>query len=277
MLEQVLLAAIIAGLVATLVTVLIERYGGLVGGALGTVPSTIIPAVIGMSLAQENADLMASLSVVPLGMLANAIFLSVWIYFPEMIPNLSSSKGLVATIFVSLLIWSLVGTSAILAVDEARNSLSAQEIAIAGVALTAVLGLSLGWKPRATPPGTKKVSKSMLITRGLMAATAIGISVWIANLGYSLVAGLASVFPAIFLTSMVALWISQEASVPRGAAAPMLLGGGSVGVYALLAMTTLDEFGLYTGSLVAWVVSVSCWSLPAYGYLRWRRSIVSEN
>ena len=187
MLEQVLLAAIIAGLVATLVTVLIERYGGLVGGALGTVPSTIIPAVIGMSLAQENADLMASLSVVPLGMLANAIFLSVWIYFPEMIPNLSSSKGLVATIFVSLLIWSLVGTSVILAVDEARNSLSAQEIAIAGVALTAVLGLSLGWKPRATPPGTKKVSKSMLITRGLMAATAIGISVWIANLVYSLV------------------------------------------------------------------------------------------
>ena len=273
MLEQVLLAAIIAGLVATLVTVLIERYGGLVGGALGTVPSTIIPAVIGMSLAQENADLMASLSVVPLGMLANAIFLSVWIYFPEMIPNLSSSKGLVATICVSLLIWLLVGTSVILAVDEARNSLSAQEIAIAGVALTAVLG----WKPRATPPGTKKVSKSMLITRGLMAATAIGISVWIANLGYSLVAGLASVFPAIFLTSMVALWISQEASVPRGAAAPMLLGGGSVGVYALLAMTTLDEFGLYTGSLVAWVVSVSCWSLPAYGYLRWRRSIVSEN
>ena len=152
MLEQVLLAAIGAGLVATLVTVLIERYGGLVGGVIGTVPTTIIPAVIGMSLAQENADLMASLSVIPLGMLANAIFLSVWIYFPEMIPNLSSNKGLVATIFVSLLIWSLAGTSAILVVDEARNSLSAQEIAIAGVALTAILGLSLGWRPRATPP-----------------------------------------------------------------------------------------------------------------------------
>jgi hypothetical protein len=104
-LEQVLLAAISAGLVATLVTVLIERYGGLVGGVIGTVPTTIIPAVIGMSLAQENADLMASLSLLPLGMLANAIFVSVWIYFPEMIPNLSSSKVLVATIFVSLLIW----------------------------------------------------------------------------------------------------------------------------------------------------------------------------
>ena len=77
MLEDVLPAAIAAGAVAILVTVLIERYGGVVGGALGTVPTTIVPAVAGMASAQGDAELMESLSVVPAGMLVNAIFLSV--------------------------------------------------------------------------------------------------------------------------------------------------------------------------------------------------------
>ena len=39
--------------------------------------------------------------------------------------------------------------------------------------------------------------------------------------------GLASVFPAIFLTTMVALWFSQDSSVSIGAAGPMMLGGAS--------------------------------------------------
>ena len=52
MLEEILPAAIAAGLVAIVVTVLIERFGGVVGGALGTVPTTIVPAVAGMAVAQ---------------------------------------------------------------------------------------------------------------------------------------------------------------------------------------------------------------------------------
>ena len=83
MLEDVLPAAIAAGAVAILVTVLIERYGGVVGGALGTVPTTIVPAVAGMASAQGDAELMESLSVVPAGMLVNAIFLSGWIFLPS--------------------------------------------------------------------------------------------------------------------------------------------------------------------------------------------------
>ena len=48
---SVLLSALFAGIVATAVTVAIEKWGGLVGGLLGTVPSTIVPAGIGMYVA----------------------------------------------------------------------------------------------------------------------------------------------------------------------------------------------------------------------------------
>ena len=48
---SILLSALFAGIVATAVTVAIEKWGGLVGGLLGTVPSTIVPAGIGMYVA----------------------------------------------------------------------------------------------------------------------------------------------------------------------------------------------------------------------------------
>ena len=273
-LEEILPAAIAAGLVAIVVTVLIERFGGVVGGALGTVPTTIVPAVAGMAAAQGEQELMDSLSVVPAGMLINAIFLSVWIYLPRATASLGSERSLAVTTATALLAWAMFGMVTILCIGElSEYGTGPRTIGMIGVALTAVFGIVLGWKPCESPKGSREVSKSILLARGLMAATAIGASVWVAGLGYPLLAGLASVFPAIFLTSMVSLWISQGPSVPRGAAAPMLLGGGSVGVYSLVAMYSLEAHGIILGSIMSWVTAVAVWSMPSYIYLRWRTGV----
>ena len=274
MLEEILPAAIAAGLVAIVVTVLIERFGGVVGGALGTVPTTIVPAVAGMAAAQGEQELMDSLSVVPAGMLINAIFLSVWIYLPRATASLGSERSLAVTTATALLAWAMFGMVTILCIGElSEYGTGPRTIGMIGIALTAVFGIVLGWKPCESPKGSREVSKSILLARGLMAATAIGASVWVAGLGYPLLAGLASVFPEIFLTSMVSLWISQGPSVPRGAAAPMLLGGGSVGVYSLVAMYSLEAHGIILGSIMSWVTAVAVWSMPSYIYLRWRTRV----
>ena len=274
MLEEILPAAIAAGLVAIVVTVLIERFGGVVGGALGTVPTTIVPAVAGMAAAQGEKELMDSLSVVPAGMLINAIFLSVWIYLPRATASLGSERSLAVTTATALLAWAMFGMVTILCIGElSEYGTGPRTIGMIGIALTAVFGIVLGWKPDESPKGSREVSKPVLLARGLMAATAIGASVWVAGLGYPLLAGLASVFPAIFLTSMVSLWISQGPSVPRGAAAPMLLGGGSVGVYSLVAMYSLEAHGIILGSIMSWVTAVAVWSMPSYIYLRWRTGV----
>jgi hypothetical protein len=273
-LEEILPAAIAAGLVAIVVTVLIERFGGVVGGALGTVPTTIVPAVAGMAAAQGEQELMDSLSVVPAGMLINAIFLSVWIYLPRATASLGSERSLAVTTATALLAWAMFSMVTILCIGElSEYGTGPRTIGMIGIALTAVFGIVLGWKPYESPKGSREVSKSILLARGLMAATAIGASVWVAGLGYPLLAGLASVFPAIFLTSMVSLWISQGPSVPRGAAAPMLLGGGSVGVYSLVAMYSLEAHGIILGSIMSWVTAVAVWSMPSYIYLRWRTGV----
>jgi hypothetical protein len=227
-----------------------------------------------MAAAQGEQELMDSLSVVPAGMLINAIFLSVWIYLPRATASLGSERSLAVTTATALLAWAMFGMVTILCIGElSEYGTGPRTIGMIGIALTAVFGIVLGWKPYESPKGSREVSKSILLARGLMAATAIGASVWVAGLGYPLLAGLASVFPAIFLTSMVSLWISQGPSVPRGAAAPMLLGGGSVGVYSLVAMYSLEAHGIILGSIMSWVTAVAVWSMPSYIYLRWRTGV----
>ena len=266
-LASILVSALLAGVVATAVTVAIEKWGGLVGGLLGTAPSTIVPAGIGMYLAGGEAALMASMSIVPLGMLLNALFLGAWLVLPRWMAN--TSRPLLWTSLGALVFWAVLGLLMLVLVDEVLSAnMDERALALLGSALLFITAVVFNRRPNPTPKGTNAVSKTVLTARGTMAAIAIGIAVWLAGLGYPLLAGLASVFPAIFLTSMVALWLAQGPTVPQGAAGPMMLGGASVAVYANLAMWSLPAYGVVMGSLVAWVGSVLGWSIPTFLVLR---------
>ena len=267
-LSSILFSAVLAGIVATAVTVAIEKWGGLVGGLLGTVPSTIVPAGIGIYLAAGEDDFVASMMVVPLGMLLNALFLGAWLVLPRWFSN--APRPLLLTSIGALAFWCVMGMGVwfLLQNTDAGILLTEQELAAVGLVLLFFTAVWFNRRPQPTPKGTNAVSKTVLFARGSMAAAAIGVSVWMAGLGFPLLAGLASVFPAIFLTSMVALWLAQGPTVPQGAAGPMMLGGASVAVYANLAMWSLPAYGVVMGSLVAWVGSVLGWSIPAFLVLR---------
>ena len=275
-LSSILFSAVLAGIVATAVTVAIEKWGGLVGGLLGTVPSTIVPAGIGIYLAGGEDDFISSMMVVPLGMLLNALFLGAWLVLPRWFSN--ASHPLLLTSIGALAFWCVMGMGVwfLLQNTVAGILLTEQELAAVGLVLLFFIAVGFNRRPQPTPKGTNAVSKTVLFARGSMAAAAIGVAVWMAGLGLPLLAGLASVFPAIFLTSMVALWLAQGPTVPQGAAGPMMLGGASVAVYANIAMWSLPAYGAMVGSLIAWVGSVVGWSLPAFMVLRRHHATLND-
>lgn len=266
---SIFISALLAGVVAILVTLAIERWGGLTGGLLGTMPSTIVPAAAGMYLAGDEQLLVLSLIIVPYGMLINSLFLGVWIVFPPYLESMK--KPLFITTLSSLAVWVLTGFAILFGVQYAVDEgVSPVRIALIGLLALIVLAAWMNWNNREAPKGKQPVAFAILVVRGSAAAVAIGIAVWLSSTGQAFVAGLAAVFPAIFLTSMVALWLSQGSTVPRGAAGPMALGGVSVAIYAIVAIYSLPEFGVYTGSIIAWSASVIGWSLPAYLVLKSR-------
>ena len=268
--STIILYGIFAGLVAILVTVAIEKFGGFIGGVLGTVPSTIIPAAAGVYALEGDESLTASMSVVPIGMLINGVFLGVWIILPKYIA--SDRLKLPITVVSSLLTWAILALlSLIIAREVTGGTISEMTLGMIGLVLLAILAIMFNLSNRAAPKGLNKVPIIILSIRGIAAGLAIAACLVLAEIGLPFVAGLASAFPAIFLTSMVALWLSQGPQVPQGAAAPMMLGGASVSVYALLAMWLLPSFGIFIGSIIAWFGAVRLWTIPAFLLLRKHR------
>mgnify|MGYP006204967613 FL=1 len=255
---------------AIFVTVAIEKFGGFVGGVLGTVPSTIIPAAAGVYALEGDESLTASMSVVPIGMLINGVFLGVWIILPKYIA--SDRLKLPITVVSSLLTWAILALlSLIIAREVTGGTISEMTLGMIGLVMLAILAIMFNLSNRAAPKGLNKVPIIILSIRGIAAGLAIAACLVLAEIGLPFVAGLASAFPAIFLTSMVALWLSQGPQVPQGAAAPMMLGGASVSVYALLAMWSLPSFGIFIGSIIAWFGAVGLWTIPAFLLLRKHR------
>lgn len=271
LIASILLSALFAGIVATLVTIAIEKFGGRTGGVLATIPTTIVPAAFGMYSISSEAEFAQSMSIVPFGMMVNAIFLLVWIHAPQRL-----GLSLIGTTILSLVAWSVVGSLALLGSSELQSSgIDAFLFALSGLGLLILLGVWATWTSRSAPRGSRSVRPIVLVLRGSAAALAIGIAVWFSSLSYPFVSGLISTFPAIFLTSMIALWLAQGQDVPQGAAGPMMLGGASVGVYAVVAIVLFPMLGPVGGSIVSWLISILIWTIPAYVYLQWRQSLTS--
>jgi hypothetical protein len=257
-------AGVSAGLVAALITRAIEHFGGKRGGILGTLPTTIVPASVGLWL-NSPEHFMEAMCAVPPGMCLNALFLWLWRALPPRLPSrLTLNAQLALMSALSLLMWAL---GASLWVSLARPALSPLSGGLGGALSLLALGLWASEPSAQSLKGSTPVSWGTLISRGLAAGLAVGASVWLSKVTSGVIAGVAAVFPAIFWTSMVSVWRSQGAAVSSGAVGPMMLGASSVALYALLSLITFPTLGPGLGALCAWFGAVLCVSWPADWWL----------
>lgn len=261
--------ALLAAVVSIGVTLAIERFGGKLGGLLGTLPTTIVPASLGMWTG-EAAELTDAMSAVPPGMLVNAGFLWLWRAVPARLPQAwSLGARLTVMSVISLVAWTALAAIMVTGLSAWRGAGMATWI-LGSAGLTCLIGVGLlaTATPRPAPRGKRRVGPVTLLFRGLLAGSAIGVAIIIARTGGSVAGGIASVFPAIFLTTMVSLWLSQGEAVPAGAVGPMMLGSASVGSYALLAALLYPPLGPLAGTVLAWILAVITTTGPAWLWLR---------
>jgi hypothetical protein len=269
---HILLSAMAAGLVAILATVAIEKLGGRRGGVVGTLPTTIVPAAVGFWWgAATVSDFQHALYVVPAGMMVNALFLWSWRVLPPRLPGWSLRGRLFLMLAASLSAWALLAFLLLEATHGYREAglpmaLWGWGFFVASVIFAVVACVRNG----PAPPGTRSVGPIVLMGRGVLAAVAIGTAVALSTVAGPVIAGIVSIFPAIFLTTMLALWVSQGEAVPVGAVGPMMLGSTSVSAFALVAATVMPLTGPAVGALLAWLGSVLLVTLPAWIFLESR-------
>ena len=253
-------AALAAGFVAILATIAVERMGGLLGGVLASIPTTILPAAVGFYYAEDGFG--AALLAVPFGMLVNALFLYSWRIFPSRFSIDSFWLRLMSMILLSLSIWVTFAFASV----WLQGYYSSLIFSVLITLFQLLLGIWACVHNPPAPKGSKKVGVFVLLLRGLLAGTAIGVSISLSHFGA--LAGIASVFPAIFLTTMVSVWIAQGEAVQGGAVGPMMLGSTSVSVFALLAIILFPILNSFWGAIACWTLSVLLISLPSAIWLK---------
>jgi hypothetical protein len=214
-----------------------------------------------------------SMAAVPVAMMVNTAFLGTFVVLPPRLPD-ASLRSLAITTLAALTVWGLLSLLAGLCFRELLT-FGLRPITIAcGIVLTQVIfAAALCWRLLPAPKGAHAVKWYVVLMRGCAASTAIGVAVLLSQLEVPFVAGLASAFPAIFLTTMVSVWVSQGTSVPSGAAGPMALGSCSVNLYAMLCTQLYMQVPWLIGILIVWPVAVLFGSVPSFLYIRWRRSV----
>jgi len=266
---QILVPALIAGGVAIGVTVAIERWGGRIGGLVGTLPSTIVPAAVGIAATSANMTAFQdAMFATPMGMFVNASFLLAWRTLPPRLPIVGLHRRLLLMTALSLFVWAVLSGIGVWGMTRATASgIPSMWIGVAFTVGMLALGVGACRKGVPAPKGTRAVSTAVLLSRGVLAATAIGTSIALAAAGGPFLAGVIAVFPAIFLTTMVALWLAQGEAVPAGAVGPMMLGSVSVAVFADVAALALPSLGVAVGLTVAWCSSAIVVTIPAWLWL----------
>ena len=261
---------LLAAAVAILATIAIERLGGQAGGLIATLPSTIVPASLGIWGA-DPAALAPAMDAVAPGMLLNAGFLWLWRVIPPRIAEARLRHRLAKITGLTLGAW-LIGAVAIVMLGQVV--VPTIILGVGGTLTLLVVGVLGCLTLRAAPSGRRSVGPVTLLARGLFAGAAIAIAILVARAGHPIAAGVASVFPAIFLTTMISVWVSQGEAVQAGAIGPMMLGSASVAAFALAARMFMPWIGPW-GALLAWILAVACVTVPAFLWLSARRRRLS--
>ncbi len=271
---DVAVPALFAGVVAILATVAVERLGGLAGGVLSSIPTTIVPFAVGSYGRNPDVDeFRRAMAFVPVGILLNALYLVLWRVVPARVGRRTRSHLLAWTVAITLGAWIVIATS-IVALHDAVRPTVAQSLALGITAFFAgiCLGIAANRTPHPAPKGARRVGAGVLVARGLAAAIVIGLALVLARAKLPVASGIASVFPVIFTTIMVATWLAQGAHVPTGSVGPMALGTLSVSAFALLATALFPLMHVALAASLAWVLAIACVSVPAYFFLRARRA-----
>lgn len=226
------------------ITIIAERYGTKVGGIIGTLPSTIVIAFLFIAF-NRNVDFASeSITVVPAEMGINIIFLFTFAILVDHHHRLA--------IMISILIWSIL--SSILFLLEIKN-IVVSLLFYAVIMGSAFLYLERFRKIKSSGRVSITYTPLRIVSRGLFAGMMIAIAVALANIG-EILSGIFSVFPAIFLSTMIIFLNEHGSHFAGGMGKSMILGTPSVVSYAISVHFFYPIFNIVWGTILSYCIAL---------------------
>ncbi len=235
---------ILSALIVILSTIIAEKYGTKTGGVIGTLPTTIVIAFLFIALDKGVQFASESVLIVPAEMGLNLIFLLIF--------ALLSQKNIAIALTGALLTWVTLTT--ILYFLDINSIVVSFVIYLVSFILSFLI---LDKKKKITSQDTLPVHYTLLklLSRGLIAGIVIAIAVSFSNIGV-MFSGIFSVFPAIFLSTMLISLREHGPKFTGALAKGMVYGSPSVVSYGMGIYYLYPLIGITMGTIGAFLIGL---------------------
>jgi hypothetical protein len=249
---SLVLSFVITVVWVTVATVVAERWGTKVGAVVTTLPSSAVVAFWFIAV-EQGADFAArSAVVIPAEMGINVVFLGIFVAL--------SGRGLPVALAGALGGWTVLST--LLYASDMDDLLLSWLLFIAMIAGVTVW-LRASHRFSQQPGRHISYTPGELAFRGVFAGLMISVSVVGAAVAGPVMAGILSVFPAIFTSTMVILYLRQGREFTGAVGTIMVVSSTNVVVYTTVVHFMYPGWGLVAGTMAALTVSYA-WSAGMY-------------
>ncbi|HQE80342.1 MAG TPA: DUF3147 family protein [Syntrophorhabdaceae bacterium] len=241
---KLFLSFIIGSVWVTGSTVLAERYGTKIGGIVTGLPSTILFGLFFIAWTQSVRVAVEATEIVPFVGGINSLFLVVYILLVR--------YNFWLALAGAILVWFLLSFVLVFfGINDFKISI-----------FTYILLFSISYyivekKLKIKSEMGKDISFtfSMFLVRGVISGFIITLTVFLTKIGGPLIGGLFTMFPAMFLGTLLITYFSHGPSFSSAVMKSSMIGAISVVVYGITARFVFIPFGLWLGTIISLVVS----------------------
>ena len=239
---HVLFAFFAAGSWISLATLAGERLGAKAGGLVVNLPGNIVFSLLFVALTRGVGYASNTAASTPMGMTIDTVFLV------ALIAGLS--RGLGAGILAGFVAWAL---SAVIALAFPMPAPLLGTLIYLSVCAMGFLFVDRLLRVRAVPKKPSPFRPSVLFVRALFAGSIVAGAVLIAQFAPPYLTGIAAVFPATMLSTMVILAKAQGIPFARETGKVLIVSSANIVVYGLLVARLYPLLGPGWGTVLSYV------------------------
>ncbi|MCX7786348.1 MAG: DUF3147 family protein [Spirochaetes bacterium] len=241
------LSFLIAGVWISFATLAGEKFGSRLGGLITNLPSNIVVSLLFIALTKGVSFAAETASSVPLGM---AISITFVVMFAALLPF-----GILFAIGGALTVWFVLGY---VGSNLPLGPMEALYVYI-GVSIVGFLVLEFLLGIRSVPRQKIHYNLKNQLLRAVFAGGVVAGAVLIAQVSPPRITGIAASFPAVMLSTLTILHLSQGAEFARATAKILVLSSSNIIVYVYATAYLYPRVGLGLGTLLSFLAAVG-WS-----------------
>jgi hypothetical protein len=236
---KLFLSFLIGGSWVILATYLADKLGAKIGGLIAGLPSTLLFGLLFLGWTQSPSVAVQATTIVPLIGGINGLFLVVFVALAHM--------GLVVSLGTATIVWGVLSYLALMLHVSFATGLMTYVVTL-GIAYLCMEHLL---KVQTVKGSRVTYSTSLIVARGILSGLVIALTVYLGKVGGPALGGMSSMFPAMFITTIVIAYLTHGTQFATSLAKSTLLSAASVVMFAVVIRYTYLPFGIILGTLIS--------------------------